>query len=283
VADVLRFSPYGDSRREVYAERGIDVHDLFPMYTVFEPLREAGLKGLSITRGIFTNTALGWLHHVGADVTGYLNGADMFIHMRNSLRSDGREGLIATYWDVVDMLSHEYGPFSDVVRTAIDQCFYTLERVLMEQLSPKERADTLLLITADHGQVDTRPDQSVYLCEEPRLQELLMLPPTGQGRAAYLYATQGEAEALGEELQRFDDRIWARPSTEVLAEGLFGPAEHAQRIKHRVGDYVAIGRGGAQLHGRDVMRGQPVLKGHHGSLAENEMVVPLIAIPLDAW
>src|SRR5687767_6439240 len=66
VMDVLRFSPYGDPRREVYAERGVDVHQLFPMYTVFEALRERNLEGLSITRGIFTNTALGWLHHVGA-------------------------------------------------------------------------------------------------------------------------------------------------------------------------------------------------------------------------
>jgi len=283
VVDVLRFSPYGDSRREVYAERGIDVHDLFPMYTVFEPLKEAGLQALSITRGIFTNTALGWLHHVGADVTGYLSGADMFVHMRNHIRKDGRDGLVAIYWDVVDMLSHEYGPFSEVVRTAMDQCFYSLEREILQQLTPAERRDTLLLITADHGQIDTRPDQSVYLSEQERLRDLLMLPPTGQARAAYLYAVQGEVEALGQELEQFGSCIWPRRSTDVLAEGLFGPPEHAQRLRHRVGDYVAIGRGGAQMHGPDILRGQPVLKGHHGSLDENEMVVPLIALPLDAW
>jgi hypothetical protein len=283
VMDVLRFSPAGDPRREVYAERGQDVHQFFPMTTVFEPLREAGLEGLSITRGIFTNTALGWLHHVGADVLGYLSGADMFVHLRDALRNTTRQGLVAVYWDVVDMLSHEYGPFSDAVRAAVDQMFYAFEREVLEQLTPKERSDTLLLITADHGQCDAYPDEAVLLCEEPRLQDLLMLPPTGQSRAAYLYATQGDADALGEELSRHSERFLVRSRRQAMEEGLFGAPSTAHRIRHRVGDYVAIGKGGAQLLGMETMRHQLSIKGRHGSLSEDEMLVPLIAMPLDAW
>jgi type I phosphodiesterase/nucleotide pyrophosphatase len=282
VMDVLRFSPMHDPRREVYAERGIDVHQLFPMYTLFEPLKEARLKAVSITRGIFTNTALGWLHHVGAEVVGYLTGADMFFHLRNALR-DPREGVTTSYWDVVDMLSHEYGPFSEAVRTAVDQLFYSLEREILETLTPQERADTLLLITADHGQCDAHPEEAVCLAEEPRVQDLLMLPPTGQSRAAYLYANQGQAEELGHELQRFEDRFWVQRSEETLRSGLFGPPENAARVRTRVGDYITIGRGGAQLLGPEIQRDQLVLKGRHGSLSENEMLVPLIALPLDAW
>lgn len=283
VMDVLRFSPLGDPRREVYAERGVDVHQLFPMYTVFEPLKEAGLRGLSITRGIFTNTALGWLHHVGADVTGYLTGADMFVHLRRALKDPGWEGLAVVYWDVVDMLSHEYRPFSEEVRSAVDQCFYSFEREVLEALPERERADTLLLITADHGQCDVPPQEAVCLSEEPRLRDLLLLPPTGQSRASYLYAVQGQADALVRELRRFEDRLIAKTSDEALAEGLFGPSEQADRIRARVGDCVAIGRGGTMLYGADVQRSQLRLRGHHGSLTENEMIVPLIAMPLDNW
>jgi hypothetical protein len=283
IMDVLRFSPYGDPRREVYAERGLDVHQLFPMYTVFEPLKERNLEGLSITRGIFTNTALGWLHHVGAEVVGYLTGADMFVHLRQALRTRKREGLTVVYWDVVDMLSHEYGPFSDAVRSAVDQFFYSLEREIFDRLTPAERADTLLLITADHGQCDAPMEEAIYLSEETSLRDLLMFPPTGQSRAAYLYANQGQAEELGRELERFEDRVIARSSEEVLRDGWFGPPEQAHRIRHRVGDYIAAGRDGAQVMGPEVLRGQPGMKGRHGSLTENEMLVPLISMPLDAW
>lgn len=283
VMDVLRFSPSGDPRREVYAERGVDVHELFPMYTIFESLKEAGLEGLSITRGIFTNTALGWLHHVGADVIGYLTGADMFVHLREALQRSSREGVIAVYWDVVDMLSHEYGPFSTSVRAAVDQIFYSLEREILNALTPEERAETVLLITADHGQCDAHPDEAVLLGEEKRLNDLLMLPATGQSRAAYVYANQGEKDLLGEELQKFSDRFHIRDSQEALRSGLFGPPEHADRIRHRVGDFVTIGRGGAQLLGPEIARSQLSIKGRHGSLTENEMLVPLIALPLEGW
>lgn len=283
VVDVLRFSPLSDPRREVYAERGVDVHQLFPMYTVFEPLKKADLRGLSITRGIFTNTALGWLHHVGADVKGYLTGADMFVHLRRALQDPGWEGLAVVYWDVVDMLSHEYRPFSEEVRSAVDQCFYSFQRELLEALPARDRADTLLLVTADHGQCDVPPQEAVCLSEEPRLSDLLLLPPTGQSRASYLYAVQGQADALGRELQRFEDRLIAKPSDEAAKAGLFGPPEHAARLRLRIGDYVTIGRGGTMVYGADVQRSHLRLRGHHGSLTENEMIVPLIAMPLDAW
>jgi hypothetical protein len=283
VMDVLRFSPMGDPRREVYAERGVDVHQLFPMYTVFEPMKERGLEAVSITRGIFTNTALGWLHHVGAEVTGYLSSADLFVHLRRRLQMPDREGLTAVYWDNVDMLSHEYGPFSEHVRASVDSFFYGLEREVLSTLTSQERADTLLLITADHGQVDAHPHEAVCLSEEPRLRDLLMLPLAGQSRAAYLYAEQGQAEALGEELRRFPEQLRVLTGEEALSRGLFGPPEQAERIRRRVGDYVTIMRGGAQLLGPEIIRSQLTVKGRHGSLLENEMIVPLIALPLDAW
>lgn len=283
VVDVLRFSPLGDPRREVYAERGVDVHELFPMYTVFEPLKKAGLQGLSITRGIFTNTALGWLHHVGADVLGYLTGADMFIHLGHALDHRKKPGLTACYWDVVDMLSHEYRPFSEEVRCAVDQFFYSLEREIRDGIPRAERADTLLLITADHGQCDVPPEEAVCIGEQPTIRDLVMLPPTGQARAPYLYASQGNADALGEGLQALDGRVMVRRSEDLLQEGIWGPPEHAARIRARVGDYTAIGKGGTMVYGQDTRRETLRLKGHHGSLTENEMIVPLIALPLERW
>ena len=283
VADVLRFSPLGDPRREVYAERGIDVHELFPMYTVFEPLKKAGLQGVSITRGIFTNTALGWLHHVGAEVVGYLTGPDMIVHLRRAVEQRRKPGLTVCYWDVVDMLSHEYRPFSDEVRNAVDHFFYSIEREVRDRVPESQRADTLLLITADHGQTDVPPEEAICMGEMAKIRDLLMLPPTGQARAPYLYAGQGQVDGLAEELEKLDGRVMVRRSADLLKEVLWGAPEHADRIRHRVGDLTAIGRGGTMVYGPDTRRETLRLKGHHGSLTENEMIVPLIALPLDQW
>ncbi len=283
VVDILKFSPVGEPRRDVYAERGVDVRQLFPVTTVFQPLREAGLEAMSITRAQFTNTALGRLHHVGAEVRGYLCGADLFVLMRKALQKRTGPGLISVYWDEVDMLSHEYGPFSQMVRASIDRFFYSLEREILDRLTDEEREDTLLLMVADHGQTTCHPEEAVYLGEQRRLWDLCMLPPAGQSRSAYLYANQGEFMALGEELGHFEDRLMIRSSEEALRAGLFGPPEHRHRIRRRVGDYLALGRKGSQVLGVEVLRDQEAPRGRHGSLSEDEMLVPLLALPLDGW
>lgn len=283
VVDILRFSPIGDPRRDVFAERGVDVRQTFPLTTVFQPMRDAGLEAMSITRGAFTNTALGRLHHVGAEVRGYLSGADLFVLLRKAIQNHDREGVITVYWDEVDMLAHEYGPFSQMVRACIDRFFYSLEREILDRLTPEERSDTLLLLLADHGQTTTRPEEAVYLGEQRRLWELCMLPPAGQSRAAYLYANQGEFMLLGEELSRFEDRLLIRSSEEALRSGLFGNPQQAHRIRRRVGDFLAIGRKGSQVLGVEVLRDQEAPRGRHGSLSEDEMLVPLMALPLDGW
>lgn len=283
VVDILRFSPRGDRRRDVYAEMGWNVRDLFPMRTIFEPLKEAGLHTLSITRAQFQDTALGLLHHAGADVVGYADLADMLTLTRAALRAQREPGLICVYWDSIDMLSHVYGPNGDAVRAAANLIFTGLEREVLSALTPEERRDTLLLITADHGQVDVLPDEAICLDEHPDVVDSLLLPPAGQSRAPYLYALPRTAEQLPEQLAQFDDRLKVITSWQALASGLFGPPEIASRLDAKVGDVIAITRGHTELVWIDHPRAKLQPHGHHGSLSEEEMLVPLVALPLEAW
>jgi hypothetical protein len=283
VADILRFSPRAERRRDVYTEQGWNVRELFPMRTVFEPLQEAGLQTLSLTRAQFCDSALGLLHHAGAEVIGYLTLPDMLTIARDALRARRDPGLICVYWDTIDMLSHRYGPTSDAVRAAVAQFFYGMEREVLSALSPEERRDTLLLLTADHGQVDCYPEEAVCLGEHPQIVDSLLLPPAGQTRAAYLYAVPRAAEQLPGQLRELGERIEPVTSWQALASGLFGPPELAANLDTRVGDVIALARGGTQLHWIDHPRSELHHQGHHGSLTEEEMLVPLIAMPLDAW
>jgi hypothetical protein len=283
VVDVLLFSPAGDHRRDVYAERGRDVRSLFPMRTVFEPLRDTGLTAVSVTRAHFRDTALGRLHHAGADIAGYVFSADMLTITRGILRSREAPGLVCVYWDAIDMLSHTYRPSSDAVRAAVAQVFMGLQRELFETLSAQERRDTLLLITADHGQVDTFPAEAVCLAEHPEIVDSLLLPPAGQSRAPYLYALPRAATHLPEQVAALGDRLHVLTSWQAMARGLFGPPDRAPRLETRVGDVIALTRGGTEVHWIDRKRENLVPRGHHGSLTEEEMLVPLIALPLEAW
>ena len=282
--DVLRYSPVGENRREVLAERGIDVHRLFPMHTVFEPLSGEGIRTLSITRRQFMNTALGWLHHVGAgDVQGYLTGADMCVLIRQALAASEGPTFIAAYWDVVDQLSHEYMPFSEHIRAAVAQIFYSIQQELLEALTDRQKEETLLLITADHGQTQCLPHEAVLLLEQPMLTDTLLLPASGQGRAAYLYprfGMQDEARAL---LAEHEEQLLTLTRAEAQELGLFGDATGTAWLDTRIGDLIAVAKNGSQLMRPHVERRKLHPTGHHGSLTEEEMLVPLIALPLSAW
>src|SRR5205085_5678535 len=174
-------------------------------------------------------------------------------------------------------------PNSEAVRAAIGLVFAGLEREVLSQLTPQERRETLLLITADHGQVDCPAEEAICLAEHPEIVDSLLLPPAGQSRAAYLYALPRSVQQLAGQLGQHAGRLEVITSWQALAQGLFGPPELAARLDTRVGDVIALTRGGAQLLWVDHQREHLGCHGRHGSLTEEEMLVPLLVLPLDQW
>jgi hypothetical protein len=59
---------------------------------------------------------------------------------------------------------------------------------------------------------------------------------------------------------------------------LFGAGELAPELKHRVGDLIALARENFYWEEREEVK----MRGRHGGLAEQEMLVPLIVARLDA-
>jgi hypothetical protein len=287
IVDILRFSPRDDPRPDACTARGADVNRLFPMQTVFQPVREAGFATISLTRKAFFATSLGRLHHPGAELEGYVREADMAVRLRRLLRERPEPGLLVAYWDDVDVLSHEYGPFSEEVRSAVSQFLGTLVREVLDELSAEEREGTLLLITADHGQTDTHYEEAIFPGEHPALLDRLMLPPSGQTRAPYFHAWQGEQDRLRTVLETFAPRLTVAESGAALDAGLFGPLDpHAPEYaaaRRRLGEFVGVSHGGSQLAAPEASRMRLMTRGRHGGLSENEMRVPLLALPLSEW
>ena len=64
------------------------------------------------------------------------------------------------YLDVIDTISHRYGPNSDHIAAEIRALFRLLEDQVAKQLA---KTDTLILLTADHGHIAVDPTQTVYV------------------------------------------------------------------------------------------------------------------------
>ncbi|MEM2960715.1 MAG: hypothetical protein QXU67_03830, partial [Candidatus Bathyarchaeia archaeon] len=118
------------------------------------------------------------------------------------------------------------------------------------------------------------------------LKEALTIPPTGEGRCAYMY--------LRRDAKRFERRFKEKlgkyfhlmETEESIISGLFGSSKISKENFERLGDVISIARGASKLiFTYDIReRHEPpfVRFGSHGGLTLNEMIVPLISFPLGA-
>jgi hypothetical protein len=139
---------------------------------------------------------------------------------------------------------------------------------LIEVLPP----GAALVVTADHGQVDVGDNIVTIRPEVGRLTQSL----SGEGRFRWLHARPGCRPALLEAARaQHSDTGWVRSREEVVAEGWFGGALRPE-VEARLGDVVLAARAPvAFVDPADT--GEVRLVSRHGSLTEDEMLVPLLA------
>jgi hypothetical protein len=144
-------------------------------------------------------------------------------------------------------------------------------RVLAEQLP----AETLLVISGDHGMVDLRPEERLDLADHPDLKAGVRLL-SGEARARYVSTEPGATgDVLSAWRSKLGDRMWVWTREEAISTGIFGPSV-SDPARERFGDIVAAAYGRVGIVERNVDPAQARLVGHHGSLTPEEQLVPLL-------
>ena len=137
----------------------------------------------------------------------------------------------------------------------------------------KKLKNSLVIITADHGQVDCVNE---YLEDYPVLTDMLKVPPSVETRALSLFIREGKAEAFKEEFNKvFGNSFRLMTKEEVLSENLLGYGIAHNKTKDFIGDYLAVATSNVILNFKR-FDFEPI--GGHAGLLEEEMTVPFIAI-----
>ena len=132
-------------------------------------------------------------------------------------------------------------------------------------------ADTLLLVTADHGLVDA---EHLYIEDHPALQEAFLRPHAVESRAAAMYVKEEYRERFPQLFEEaFPGRFLLMTGEEAIESGLFGPGDKHPRLAVNAGDYMALSLDNACLQWK---RKDNPLKGVHAGMTADEMLVPLI-------
>jgi hypothetical protein len=286
LANMLKMAPAAYPPGGRLEDWGWDPERFFTAPSLGEQLSAAGVDTVAHTRLSFIGSSLTRIFLRGMhDLRGYVGLSDLWLNVRRTLterRADQRL-FVDAYWGGIDNVGHVYGAAGAYLPSALRHLARSFEEDFVAQLPREVQEDTLLIVTADHGQIATPPERVVHLPDHPALWETLLLPPAGESRAAYLYARPGQKGALRTYVtEHLADRFVLLETEKALAAGLFGPVGTlAPDLRVRLGDMVLIAKDDSRLSMRKKKEDGVQLLGHHGSLTPEEMLVPLMMVRLD--
>lgn len=181
------------------------------------------------------------------------------------LANDDEKRYIYAYWPEPDSTMHKKGCYHE---KSAAQLMDINQRV--ETLAAQLPEDTLLLLTADHGLIDT---QMVYLEDYPDLRSMLVRDSTIELRALSFHVKPEYMEHFPEAfLQHFPDQFLLVKRDDFIRDYL-GPGEVRPQVYDFVGDYMALAVGNISMMNHP---GPISILGNHAGLTPEEMLVPLI-------
>ena len=208
-------------------------------------------------------------HCAGAERYAYETLDGLVLEIEKTIKSGPEQKFIYAYWPWYDTYSHRYGSESP-------QAFAELEKIdaaFGRLLARLAGTDTLLVATADHGFVDSAPEESLEL--PALLASQLRFPLCGERRVAYCYV-QSEKDFLRQAKEHFGDRADVRPSRALVEEGWFGPGAAHPDFAERIGDVALVMRERYTIKDWTPGEARYLHIGNHGGVSEDEMMIPLI-------
>jgi len=281
----LLFSYAGEKQRGTLREAYITPRDILPTHTFFMTLQEQGISTYSYVPQEYINTAYNQVMSQGSEARGYYTLAEGLTTLKRQVNQSQGAGLFYLYTPFIDALAHKYGPFSFQSLVEADATLTLLDKFLLHPL--RGRDDTLIVISADHGQVRVDHRTTFYINLQPEFQELRcylrankrgkILTPGGSPRDVFLYVREeyvGRAQTLLRKM--LGGRADVLRTQQLIDSGLFGVTEPSPDFMKRVGNLVILPHGDETVWWYE--KGKLELKhnGLHGGLSRDEMDIPLI-------
>ena len=284
VAEMIRWGPL--NRRVSFAdsEFGKSPESFFWAETTYARLHAAGVeRTFAVNPNHFSGTALTRMLHRQATYAGYVSTSSLTPIVERLVHDSSAPTYVYAYWPTVDTIAHVVGPLTPEHGSEVAAFDFQFGR-LLEALA--DRHDTLVMLTADHGHIDTDPADAVQFSEYPELLRMLKATPAGERRAVYLHPRDGAtAEVAAFTRERLREVAATALRDDLVELGLFGPGPLSERAKGRIGEVLLFPRGARQMVAPiespdGSLPKPPTFRGLHGGLTDDEAIVPLLAVRL---
>jgi len=206
----------------------------------------------------------------------YKNLNGLFLQIKKTIKSSNKRKYIYAYWDKFDALCHE----NSCASNKVNNHFWQLNKKILSLSKSLKGTNTTLIITADHGLIDTVEESKIILLKNhPRLIETLTMPLSGEPRVAYCYVHPQKTQQFEEYIKNnLDYCCEMYKSIDLLNKGVFGLFETNKKLIDRIGDYVLVMKENYIIKDFLLAEKKECHVGNHGGTSKEEMYVPLVVI-----
>jgi predicted AlkP superfamily pyrophosphatase or phosphodiesterase len=240
-----------------------------PQPTVWERADRAGIATTICSFDHFADTGLTRAVLRGGRWGGTLSEGDAIA--RAAEASDrGHRSLVYVYVSALDLVGHMRGPDTD----AWSGQLAIVDRIAAE-LCRRLPPEATLFVTADHGMVYVPDEAKIDADATPSLVDGVVAL-AGEPRARYVHVRPGAVDdvfATWRELLGDSWQVMRRDN--AIGAGLFGPVVTSV-ARQRIGDIVAVSLADGGVVERRRLPRLSAMPGQHGSVTDDELLVPLL-------
>lgn len=270
VSTILPFNPRIGGLS--YTEQGIKVEQILGVPGLSQKIQECCyiIQPEKVVHSPFSKAVSKRARRIGYNT---LNG--FFRQIKKVILSHHRRKYIYAYWPMFDSLAHKYG----INSTKTEKHFNGIDRRMRKFVKSIAGSNTTLLVTADHGHIDTSEDRVIKLEDHPALKECLTLPLCGEPRTVYCYVHPSKKKQFESYVRTKLKRYCTLyKSHDLISNNYYGLFQPNPQLIERIGDYILIMKENYILKDRILSQKRHFHVGNHGGISKEEMFVPLVVV-----
>jgi hypothetical protein len=251
----------------------VDPENWQPVETLFQRAAKVGISATHVAAKRYENSGFTRAVFRGAEYKGANVVADLVSETKQALQKT--PSFVYLYVNDLDNAGHSDGVGSDkwiAALSAIDQ--------MVSQLMKEVPKGTRIWVTSDHGMINVE-EKIIIGQDNPLLTGVSVI--AGEPRARHLYldndSVQARIDAASLWQQYLQEKALVLTREQAISSDLFGAQLSADAVD-RMGEVIAIARGGLVLLDPERADKEGAMVGHHGSDSDIESQVGLLTTTL---
>ena len=251
----------------------VDPENWQPIETLFQRAAAAGINVTHVAAKRYENSGFTRAVFRGANYKGANLVSDLINETKLALHKS--PSFVYLYVNDLDTAGHSDGVGSEkwiAALSMIDQ--------MVSQLMKEVPKGTRIWVTSDHGMINVQ-EKIVIGLDNPLMQGVSVV--AGEPRARHLYLDSDSPTARAETAslwqEYLQDKALVLTREQAISSNLFGSEVSADALD-RMGEVIAIARGGLVLLDADRVEKEGAMVGHHGADSDIESQVGLLTTTL---